>query len=188
MPAMLYSSPYCSIRSQKWGIWPAKKRNSRNIIDLSHKPPPAATHPINGGNAPVKAPGTTAKAVADRLAVTKTLLGIDVVNRGKTVLSDVNEEQLLRLIEGTKVKIIVSPIGRQGFIFGRGNQQISPKVIRKVGVENVWIIATRNKLSSIQGGKAFRVDTGDMDLNEMLSGYRRVITGYKEEIVTKVVV
>ncbi len=135
----------------------------------------------------VLGPGTTVKAVADRLTATKTLLGIDVVNRGKTVLSDANEEQLLRVIEGRKVKIVVSPIGRQGFIFGRGNQQISPKVIRKVGVENVWIIATRNKLSSIQGGKTLRLDTGDVDLNEMLSGYRRVITGYKEEIVTKVV-
>jgi len=134
----------------------------------------------------VLGPGTTVKAVADRLGATKTLLGVDVVHGGKTVASDVNEEQLLRLIEGRKVKIIVSPIGQQGFIFGRGNQQISPKIIRKVGVENIWVIATRNKLSSIQVGRPFLVDTGEEDVNKMLSGYRRIITGYKEEVVAKV--
>jgi predicted polyphosphate/ATP-dependent NAD kinase len=136
----------------------------------------------------VLGPGTTVKAVADRLGVTKTLLGVDVVSGGKTVASDVNEEQLLALIGGKKAKIIVSPIGRQGFIFGRGNQQISPKVIRRVGVENVCVLATRNKLSSFQVEKALLVDTGDENLNKMLSGYRRVITGYREEVVTKVAV
>jgi predicted polyphosphate/ATP-dependent NAD kinase len=102
------------------------------------------------------------------------------------VVPDVNEEQLLRLIEGKKVKIIVSPIGQQGFIFGRGNQQISPSIIRKVGAGNAWIIATRNKLSSIPLGRPLLVDTGDKEVDKMLSGYRRVITGYREEAVTKV--
>lgn len=134
----------------------------------------------------VLGPGTTVKAIADHLKIVKTLLGVDIIQGGKIVASDVNEEQLLRLIEGKKVKIIVSPIGQQGFIFGRGNQQISPKVIRKVGAENVWIIATRNKLLSIPLGRPLLVDTGDEEVNKMLSGYRRIITGYKEEVVTKV--
>jgi predicted polyphosphate/ATP-dependent NAD kinase len=84
----------------------------------------------------VLGPGTTIKAIANKLKTTKTLLGVDLVHRGKTIASDLNEQQLLRLIGGKRVKIIVSPIGRQGFIFGRGNQQISPQVIRKVGVNN----------------------------------------------------
>jgi len=135
-------------------------------------------------------PGTTTKAITDRLKTTKTLLGVDVIQGGRNVASDVNEEQLLRLIDGTKGKkwmIIVSPIGQQGFIFGRGNQQISPRIIRKVGAENIKIIATRNKLSSIPAGKALLVDTDDEEVNKMLSGYRRVIIGYKEEVVAKVV-
>jgi predicted polyphosphate/ATP-dependent NAD kinase len=131
-------------------------------------------------------PGTTVKAISDRLKTRKTLLGVDVVHGAKTVASDVNEEQLLRLIEGKKVKIIVSPVGKQGFIFGRGNQQISPRVIKKVGAENVQIIATRGKLSSIPVGRPLLVDTGDEEVNGMLSGYRRIITGYKEEAVRKV--
>jgi predicted polyphosphate/ATP-dependent NAD kinase len=84
------------------------------------------------------------------------------------------------------VKIIVSPIGRQGFIFGRGNQQISPQIIRKVGVENIWVIATRNKLSLIPPSRGLLVDTGEQEVDVMLSGYRRIITGYKEETVIKV--
>ena len=131
-------------------------------------------------------PGTTVKAVADAIGVKKTLLGVDVVYQGRLVDSDVNEDQLLRLIDGRKVKIIVSPIGRQGFVFGRGNQQISPRVIRAVGVENVIIIATRRKLASIGSGKPLLVDTGDEELDKALSGYRRVIVGRGEEIVMKV--
>jgi predicted polyphosphate/ATP-dependent NAD kinase len=134
-------------------------------------------------------PGTTTKAIADRLKTTKTLLGVDVIHGGRNAASDVNEEQLLRLIERTKGKkwmIIVSPIGQQGFILGRGNQQISPRIISKVGTENVTIISTRNKLSSIPAGRPLLVDTGDDEVNKMLSGYRRVITGYREEVVTKV--
>jgi predicted polyphosphate/ATP-dependent NAD kinase len=99
----------------------------------------------------VLGPGTTTRAIAEELQISKTLLGVDFVYRGKIVASDVNEQQLLRLIVGRKVKIIVSPIGRQGFIFGRGNQQISPKVIRNVGVNNIWILATPDKLASVLG-------------------------------------
>jgi len=131
-------------------------------------------------------PGTSVKAIADRLQTTKSLLGVDIVHKRKTVATDVNEEQLMNLVSGKKAKIIVSPIGRQGFIFGRGNQQISPKIIREVGVENIWIIATKNKLWSIPVGKALLVDTGDDEINKALSGYRRIITGYQEEVVTKV--
>jgi predicted polyphosphate/ATP-dependent NAD kinase len=131
-------------------------------------------------------PGTTVKAVADKLGIAKTLLGVDVIYKGALVGSDLNEQQLLRLIGRKKAKIIVSPIGRQGFIFGRGNQQISPSVIRKVGKENILIIATMNKLSTIGLGGPLLIDTSDEETDRMLSGYRRVITGYDDEIVVKV--
>jgi predicted polyphosphate/ATP-dependent NAD kinase len=134
----------------------------------------------------VLGPGTTIKAVAEQLRIPKTLLGVDVVHQGKIVASDVNEHQLQSLIDGKRVKIVVSPIGRQGFIFGRGNQQISPEVIQKAGVDNIWILATQSKLASIQRGQPLRVDTGDDDVDRMLSKYSRVITGYREEAVVKV--
>lgn len=132
-------------------------------------------------------PGTTVRAITDKLGIEKTLLGVDMINKGKIVAMDLNEEQLLKLIEYKKVKTIVSPIGGQGYIFGRGNQQISPTVIRKVGRGNVIVIASHNKLSSIGLDQPLLVETGDDEVDKMLSGYIRVITGYKEEVVIKVI-
>ncbi|HUK51006.1 MAG TPA: ATP-NAD kinase family protein [Terriglobales bacterium] len=134
----------------------------------------------------VLGPGTTIRAVAEQLRLPKTLLGVDVIHQGKIVASDVNENQLQSLIDGKKVKIVVSPIGRQGFIFGRGNQQISPRIIRTVGINNIWILATQDKLASIRRGQPLRVDTGDDEVDRTLSRYSRVITGYREEAVVKV--
>lgn len=101
---------------------------------------------------------------------------------------DLNEEQLLNSIEveSEKVKIIVSPIGGQVFIFGRGNQRISPRVIGKVVRDNIIGIATENKLFSIGLDRPLLVDTGDSEVDNLLSGYIRIITGYNEEVVVKV--
>jgi predicted polyphosphate/ATP-dependent NAD kinase len=131
-------------------------------------------------------PGTTVKAVADKLGVAKTLLGVDLIHKRTLVGSDLNEQGLLKLLGQKKAKIIVSPIGRQGFIFGRGNPQISPAVIRRVGRENILIIATPSKLLSIGPGGPLLVDTGNEETDRMLSGYVRVVTGYQEEVVVKV--
>jgi predicted polyphosphate/ATP-dependent NAD kinase len=130
-------------------------------------------------------PGTTTKPIAEELGIEKTLLGVDVVENGRLVASDVNEEALLELIEGRRVKIIVTVIGGQGFIFGRGNQQISPEVIRRVGAENLIIVASPGKLATLKG-RALLVDTGDPEVDEMLSGYRKVVIGYARRSVYKV--
>jgi len=130
-------------------------------------------------------PGTTTRAITSRLGLDKTLIGVDVVSEGKLVAADVNESQLLELLEGHKAKIVVTPIGGQGCIFGRGNQQISPKVIKKVGRENILVVSTTGKIHSLRG-RPLWVDTGDRAVDEMLSGYTRVITGYDEQIVYKV--
>ncbi|MGC9071699.1 MAG: ATP-NAD kinase family protein [Acidilobus sp.] len=129
-------------------------------------------------------PGTTVAAVARRLGVPKTVLGVDAVVDGRPVGHDLSEVQILRLLdEYPRAKIIVSPIGGQGFIFGRGNQQLSPEVIRRVGVDNVVVVATRSKANRL---RSLRVDTGDHDLDRLIRGYRRVIVGYGEELVLKV--
>ena len=130
-------------------------------------------------------PGTTVKSIADKLGIKKTLLGVDLIHKGKVVALDLGEKELLKLIKGRKTKIIVSPIGGQGFIFGRGNQQISPGILGEIGKENITVIATRSKLSSIKS-RCLRVDTGDSEIDKMLSGYIRVVTGYNEETVVKV--
>lgn len=121
--------------------------------------------------------GTTLKSVADKLDVEKTLLGVDVVKDQKLIASDVNERQLLQLLDKhPKARILITPIGAQGFILGRGTQQISPQVIRKVGVENIIVLATPYKLSQTP---VLLVDTGDKELDQQLGGYISVITGYR---------
>ena len=127
-------------------------------------------------------PGTTTRPIARLLGFEKTLLGVDVVKGGKLVASDVNEERLLELIEGERAKIIVTVIGGQGFVFGRGNQQISPRVIGKVGRENLIIVATPEKLAALRG-RTLLVDTGDSGVDEMLSGYHKVVIGYARRSV-----
>ncbi|MEM3754122.1 MAG: ATP-NAD kinase family protein [Candidatus Bathyarchaeia archaeon] len=131
-------------------------------------------------------PGTTTKAINDLLGLKKTLLGVDVIFNKKLIVMDVNEEKLLELLKnGKKAKIIVTPIGGQGYVFGRGNQQLSPNVIKKIGKENIIIIATRQKLATLKH-KRLLVDTGDEDLDNELKGFTRVVTGYREESILKI--
>ncbi len=121
--------------------------------------------------------GSTTKAIFDVLGLEKTLLGVDAVRDGVLVGRDLSEKQLLDLLSDyPRAKIIVSPIGAQGFVFGRGSQQISAEVIRKVGVENIIIIATPLKLSETEN---LLVDSGDPGLDSKLSGYRRVLCDYR---------
>jgi predicted polyphosphate/ATP-dependent NAD kinase len=128
--------------------------------------------------------GSTVERIGKELGIKKTLLGVDVVLNGKLIAKDVNEEKLLEILEKEhKVNIIVGVIGAQGFVFGRGNQQISPKVLRKVGVNNIRIVATPYKMSQTP---RLRVDTGDEELDMMLSGYHKVIVGYHEMRMVKV--
>jgi predicted polyphosphate/ATP-dependent NAD kinase len=131
--------------------------------------------------------GTTAKAVMARLGIEYTLLGVDAVCNGRLVGSDMNEVQLLQLLEGKLAKIVVGVIGRQGYIFGRGNQQISAEVIRKVGKKNLTVLATMEKITSLRGAPLL-VDTGDERMDESLAGYTRVVCGYRERIILKVAV
>jgi predicted polyphosphate/ATP-dependent NAD kinase len=130
-------------------------------------------------------PGTTTRAITARLGLPKTLIGVDVVAHGKLVAADANESRLLELLAGGQARIVVTPIGGQGYIFGRGNQQISPQVIRRVGNDNVLVVSTPGKIHAL-GGRPLWADTGDGEVDEMLSGYRRIITGYHEQIVYRV--
>jgi len=110
---------------------------------------------------------------------------VDVVRDGEIVAADVGESELLELLRGAQARIIVTPIGGQGFILGRGNQQISAQVIRQVGKENTIVVSTSEKIHSLRG-QALLVDTGDRGVDEMLCGYGRVVTGYAEEMLYRV--
>ncbi|MFN2174066.1 MAG: ATP-NAD kinase family protein [Candidatus Promineifilaceae bacterium] len=130
-------------------------------------------------------PGTTTRAISDRLGLTKTLIGVDVLLDRELIAADANEQQLLALLDHHPAQIVITPIGGQGYLFGRGNQQISPAVIRRTGIENILVISTPQKIVTL-GGRPFLVDSGDTAVDQLLAGYIRVITGYNEQVIYKV--
>lgn len=122
-------------------------------------------------------PGTTVRAIADEVGLSKTLLGVDAVYDRELVAADVNERNMLQLMDAhERCKIIVTPLGGNGFIFGRGNKQFTPTVIRRVGRADIIVVSTPQKL---RGLDCLRVDTGDPAVDEALSGYMEVWTGYR---------
>lgn len=129
-------------------------------------------------------PGTTVKTISDQLNIKKALLGIDALFQNKAIALDINEKQILELLEDYQnIKIIISPIGGQGFIFGRGNKQFTPKVIKKVGRDNVLVISTEDKLKGLE---SLRVDTGDEALDKELKGFMKVIIGKNQKLMIEV--
>jgi predicted polyphosphate/ATP-dependent NAD kinase len=130
-------------------------------------------------------PGTTVERIAEELGVKKTLLGVDLYREGKATL-DVDEKTLLKSIRDWNTTwIILSPIGHQGILLGRGNQQISPKVIKLVGKQHILAVSTLNKLVGIEG-KSLKVDTGDLETDNLLRGEILVVTGYKQGVTVSV--
>jgi predicted polyphosphate/ATP-dependent NAD kinase len=125
-------------------------------------------------------PGTTIKCVAEMLSVKKTVLGVDIYKDDGVIL-DVDEERILTEVDDNwrNTWIVISPIGHQGIILGRGNLQISSEIIERVEKQRIIVVATKNKLQNIEG-KTLRVDTGSTKADNMLRGYIRVVTDYRE--------
>ncbi|MEM3578874.1 MAG: ATP-NAD kinase family protein [Candidatus Bathyarchaeia archaeon] len=124
-------------------------------------------------------PGTTIKCIAELLRVPKTVLGVDIYKNGKVIL-DVDEKKILESVDDWQnTWIILSPIGRQGILLGRGNQQISPEIIKRVGKQRIIVAATKSKLRNIEDG-VLKVDTGDSEADNILKGYIKVVTDYRE--------
>jgi predicted polyphosphate/ATP-dependent NAD kinase len=130
-------------------------------------------------------PGTTIRAIAQLLGMPKTLVGVDAVSCEEMIALDASEHQLLELLEHWPAKIVVTPIGGQGFLLGRGNQQISPRVIHKVGKGNILVVSLVQKLNALRG-RPLLVDTGDPVLDKTLTGYISVTTGYHEKVIYQV--
>jgi predicted polyphosphate/ATP-dependent NAD kinase len=137
------------------------------------------------GVAYVIGPGRSAKRVLSALGLEGTLLGIDLVLDGALIGRDLAEDDLRLLTQGREVRIVVGVIGGQGFLFGRGNQPISPGLIRRAGAHGLIILAGVQKLLSLTDRRLL-VDTGDSDLDRALAGYRRVRTGPGQETLMRV--
>lgn len=122
-------------------------------------------------------PGTTTRAIMQALGLPCTLLGVDVVMNRAVLGLDVTERDLLQYTEQHPCKLIVTPVGGQGYLLGRGNQQISGEVVKRIGKDNLIVVATPGKMAELRG-RPFLVDTGDPEADAMLAGYHRVKTGY----------
>ena len=132
-------------------------------------------------------PGSTTAAIMEELGLPNTLLGVDAVQDRELVASDLDARRMLALLEEGEgpASIVVTAIGGQGYLFGRGNQQFSPEVIRAVGADNIIVVAAKSKISGLEG-RPLLVDTNDTDLDAELSGYRTVNTGYDDHILYRV--
>ncbi len=129
--------------------------------------------------------GQTIAAMMRALELSNTLLGIDVVRGGELLQSDANEQDLLNWAQGSACRIVVSVIGGQGHIFGRGNQQLSAAVLKAVGADQVDIVATKRKLAGLRNGLLI-ADTGDAQTDSALTGLRVVTTGYQDSVLIRV--
>ncbi|MBY4678107.1 ATP-NAD kinase family protein [Marinobacterium arenosum] len=126
--------------------------------------------------------GSTVQAVMDELGLDNTLLGVDVVENGELIASDCTAAQLLELTDGHPARLVITLIGGQGHIIGRGNQQLSPELLRRLGKDNILLIATKTKLKELDG-RPLIVDSGDQALNSEMSGVIPVITGYRDAVL-----
>lgn len=129
--------------------------------------------------------GSTVAVVMEQLGLDNTLLGVDAVYNGELVASDLGAEALRALIGDQPARAVITVIGGQGHLFGRGNQQFSPSLIRRLGKENIQILATRTKLNTLEG-RPLLVDSGDAELDRELCGLWPVTTGYEDQILYRV--
>ena len=130
-------------------------------------------------------PGSTVKAITDLLRQPKTLLGFDAMMNGEVIQMDLGEKEILELLSKHRNAVaVITVIGRQGYLIGRGNQQLTPRVLRMIGgKKGILPIATPTKL---RGLKYVLVDTGDPVLDKEMSGFYRFVTGFREETIVRV--
>lgn len=130
--------------------------------------------------------GSTVNLIMEQLGLDNTLLGVDLVRDEVLVGSDVTASQILEhLADGAPAYAVITVIGGQGHLFGRGNQQFSPEVIRRIGRDHLIVVATRTKLKELEG-RPLLVDTGDPELDRELCGLIPVVTGYEDEVLYRV--
>jgi predicted polyphosphate/ATP-dependent NAD kinase len=138
---------------------------------------------IDGDTFYIVGPGTSTRYIFDLLDLEKTLLGVDILLGKRPVKKDAAYADLGALLGeggGRKHRIVVTTIGGQGCLFGRGNQQIGPGILWKTPKEDIIVVASLEKLLSIPEGALYN-DTGDPNLDEFLRGYYRVRTGDRVE-------
>lgn len=130
-------------------------------------------------------PGRTTYKFLEKIGIPGTLLGVDVLKGRKLIGKDVNSCELELLSRTDPIYIISGIIGGQGFLFGRGNQQITSDIVRRVGKKNIIVVASTKKIYSLPYQRIL-IDTGEKELDQMLTGYIKVQTDFNLKYVLKV--
>ena len=130
-------------------------------------------------------PGSTTAVIMAHLGLENTLLGVDVIQGKQLVAQDVSEQQLVDLVNKHNCKIVITPIGGQGHILGRGNHQLGPEIIKTVGKENIIVVATQSKLRSLEG-RPLLVDSYDESVAQIMQGLISVVTGFEDSVLYRV--
>ncbi|TMP06583.1 ATP-NAD kinase [Pseudoalteromonas sp. S3178] len=126
--------------------------------------------------------GSTVEAIMQEMGLENTLLGVDLIKDQTLIAQDLTANQLLEYTRDHSTQLVITLIGGQGHIFGRGNQQLSPELIRAIGKDNIIVVATKTKLQALNG-RPLICDTGDSTLDDELTGYIKVTTGYNDHIM-----
>jgi predicted polyphosphate/ATP-dependent NAD kinase len=126
--------------------------------------------------------GSTVEFVMQELGIENTLLGVDVIKNRQLLASDVTASELLTLTTNQSCKLVLTLIGGQGHIIGRGNQQLSADFLKRLDKDNILLVATKTKLSNLSG-RPLIVDSGDTDVDLQLSGLISIITGYHDQVL-----
>jgi predicted polyphosphate/ATP-dependent NAD kinase len=126
--------------------------------------------------------GSTVEFVMQELGIKNTLLGVDVIKNRQLLASDVTASELLTLTTNQSCKLVLTLIGGQGHIIGRGNQQLSADFLKRLDKDNILLVATKTKLSNLSG-RPLIVDSGDTYVDLQLSGLISIITGYHDQVL-----
>ena len=126
--------------------------------------------------------GSTVEFIMQEMGIENTLLGVDVIKNKQLIASDVTANELLALTTHQNCKLVLTLIGGQGHIIGRGNQQLSAPFLKQLGKDNILLVATKSKVSNLSG-RPLIVDSGDTDLDAQMSGLVSIITGYHDKVL-----
>lgn len=129
-------------------------------------------------------PGSTTFNIALNWGLQTTLLGVDLIRDGRVIAADVDAKTLAAQlsVKELKVALVITVIGGQGHIIGRGNQQLRSDLLRRIGREHLYIVATKTKLKSL-AGRPLVMDSGDYQMDQQWRGYVPVLTGYDDLVL-----
>ncbi|MGR2662039.1 ATP-NAD kinase family protein [Chromobacterium haemolyticum] len=131
-------------------------------------------------------PGSTTWALKRQLGLDGSLIGIDIVQDGRLLARDADEATLWAAIQRQHPRLWLTVIGGQGYVIGRGNAPLSPRVLAAIGRQAITLLVTPRKLLSL-AGMPLRIDSGCMDVDTQLAGPVRVITGPRDSAMARMV-